>query len=134
METTTPPTFRRPVAPISAMDAYKAFWQNFATFTGRATRPEYWWPVLFNGVIGIVLAVLAQYSSGFSLISGAFSLVTLIPSLSIASRRLHDIGKAFGWFFICFVPLVGWIIYLIWCCKPGEPGTNRFGANPAEAA
>ena len=133
MEMTTPPVFNKPVAPKGAMDAYKAFWQNFATFTGRSTRSEFWWPTLFNFVISVVLSALAYYSSGFSLINGAFGLVTLIPELALASRRLHDIGKGFGWIFINLIPLVGWIIYIVWCCKPGEPGDNRFGANPAEA-
>lgn len=132
MEMTTPPAFNQPNAPMGAIDAYKAFWQNFATFTGRSTRGQYWWPVLFNTIIALVLNLLGYFSSGFGLISGAFGLVTLIPGLAVASRRLHDIGKAFGWYFIIFIPLVGGIIYLVWCCKPGEPGVNRFGANPAE--
>lgn len=131
---TTPPAFNKPAAPMGATDAYKAYWQNFATFTGRSSRGEYWWPVLFNGIIALVLSALSYFASGFSIISGAFSLVTLIPSLAVASRRLHDIGKGFGWVLISLIPVVGWIIYLVWCCKPGEPGVNRFGANPKEVA
>lgn len=55
------------------------------------------------------------------------SLAMLIPDLAVSWRRLHDMGKAGGWYFIAFVPIVGWIFAIIWYCTKSEPFDNRFG-------
>ena len=44
---------------------------------------------------------------------------------------MHDIGKGGGWYFILLIPIVGWILWIVWCCKPSEPCPNRFGDVPA---
>ncbi|MDE6490248.1 MAG: DUF805 domain-containing protein [Muribaculaceae bacterium] len=119
-----------PVQPVnlSAKDAYTAYWKNYATFAGRTRRSGYWYPVLFNLVISAICAIIGTFTLGIPGI--LFSLATIVPSFAVISRRLHDIGKGFGWIFIGLIPLVGAIVLLVFMCKDSEPGTNRFGANP----
>lgn len=112
------------IHPNGAMDCYKAFWSNYATFSGRARRSEFWWPVLFNYVISGVLTCILP------ILGVLFSLAVFIPNFAVASRRLHDTGRAFGWIFINLIPIVGTILYIIWQASDSQPGENRFGANP----
>lgn len=110
-----------PEAPaMSFGDAISSCFRNYATFSGRATRAEYWWWTLFNFLVGIVTAFIPFI--GWIITLGLF-----LPSLAVAWRRLHDIGKGGGWYFLGLVPLVGGIILIIWYCKKSEPFDNRFG-------
>ncbi len=120
----------QPTPYMGFVDAIKVCLSKYATFTGRATRAEYWWWVLFGVIVGAVFGILGN--STFALvIRGCVNLALIVPTLAVAWRRMHDIGKGGGWYFIVLIPLVGWIIYIIWCCKPSEPNPNRFGNVPA---
>lgn len=119
MEENVTPT----VHPNDALECYKLFWKNYATFQGRARRSEFWWPMLFNFILGSILSFIP-------ILAMLFGVAVLIPNLAIVSRRLHDTGRAFGWYFICMVPLVGCILLIIWWAQEGQPGQNRFGDNP----
>jgi uncharacterized membrane protein YhaH (DUF805 family) len=92
---------------------------KYATFEGRASRSEYWWFFLF--------ALLGSLATGMlgPVLSGLFSLAILLPSLAVGARRLHDIDKS-GWFLLVgLVPLVGWIILIVWAVQESkEP--NRY--------
>ncbi len=92
---------------------------KYATFEGRASRSEYWWFCLF--------ALLGSLATGMvsEVLSGLFSLAILLPSLAVGARRLHDIDKS-GWFLLVgLVPLVGWIILIVWAVQESkEP--NRY--------
>ena len=74
---------------------------------------------------------------GFSLldfpsISYIYSLAVFVPSLAVGVRRLHDMGKS-GWFLLIgLIPIVGWILLIIWLCTDSEPASNEWGANPKE--
>ena len=100
------------------MNEYLAMWKNFANFSDRTSRRGYWMAFLINFIISLVLGVIIAVLPKLGFISYIYSLAALIPSLAIAVRRLRDAGKQWGWLFICFVPLVGWIILLIMLCKP----------------
>lgn len=115
------------IHPNGAMECYKLFWSNYATFSGRARRSEFWWPVLFNYVISGVLTCILP------ILGVLFSLAAFIPNFAVASRRLHDTGRAFGWIFINLIPVVGLILYIIWQAQDSQPGENRFGTNPKNA-
>ena len=93
---------------------------RYADFNGRATRPEYWWFVLF-----LVIAVAIGYSIS-EVMGGVVHLALLLPSLSVGARRLHDTNRS-GWMLLIgLVPLVGFIILIVMLCQPAvEP--NRFG-------
>lgn len=110
-----------PEAPaMSFQDAVKNCFQNYATFTGRATRAEFWWWQLFTFVVGLAVGWIP-------FIGWIATIALLIPGLAVAWRRLHDIGKAGGFYFIGWIPLVGWIFMIIWYTRKSEPFDNRFG-------
>ncbi len=60
-------------------------------------------------------------------------LAVFIPSIAVFVRRLHDTGRSGWWCFIALIPLIGWIILLIYMVEDGNPGQNQYGANPKEA-
>lgn len=102
---------------------------KYATFEGRAPRAEYWWFALFTWAAHIVLAILGAASSEtlFGIVSLLFSLAIFLPSLAVTARRLHDTDRSGWWMLIFLVPLVGWILFLVWMCTKGSLGPNRFG-------
>ena len=109
--------------------------ENYANFTGRARRSEYWYFALVNLLISIVLGVI-DYAIGSSIGPNLgifrliYSLVVLVPSLAVLVRRLHDIGKS-GWFmFVSLIPIAGIIWLLVLLCKEGDLGPNQYGADP----
>ena len=95
------------------INCYVDMWKNFANFSGRTDVGGYWWAVLGNFIVSFVLSLI-----GVEILISVYSLATLIPTLSIAVRRLRDAGKGWGWLFITLVPLVGWIIFIVMMCKP----------------
>jgi uncharacterized membrane protein YhaH (DUF805 family) len=113
--------------------------KKYAVFSGRARRMEFWYFVLFNLVVYIVLslidALLGTYNivSGVGLLSGIYSLAVLIPTLSLWVRRLHDIDRTGWWILINLIPLIGTIVLLVFALMPGTPGSNRYGPDPKQA-
>lgn len=117
-------------------DAIRSFFQNYAVFSGRARRSEYWFAQLFIVLIGTPISLLdAIVNPGdevglFTVLGLLWSLAVFIPSLAIASRRLHDADTSFGYYFIVLIPLVGIILLIVKLAEDGTPGTNRFGESP----
>lgn len=112
--------------------------KNYVGFTGRARRKEFWMFVLFNIIFSIIATVLdgalgmADPMTGYGPITGLYSLAVLLPSIAVAVRRLHDVGKS-GWFIlIALVPLIGAIWLIVLYARDGEAGPNKYGANPKE--
>jgi uncharacterized membrane protein YhaH (DUF805 family) len=119
---------------MNMIEAVKAVFSNYATFSGRARRAEYWWFVLFSLIVSIVLALLTgDPSRGTGLIGAIWSLATFIPSIAVGVRRLHDIDRTGWWLLICFIPLIGWIVLIVFFASRGQIGPNRFGADPITA-
>lgn len=115
------------------MSWYLAVLKNYAGFSGRARRKEYWMFTLFNVIVAAVLAgVGAAIESGIPYV--VYLLATLIPSLAVVVRRLHDTGRSGWWMLISFVPLVGTIILLVFLASAGKAEDNQFGANPKAVA
>ncbi len=119
-------------------DAVKLFYKKYAVFNGRASRAEYWYPALFIFTItlalGITGAVFGLFSTSlqtiFGVVSLLFSLSTFVPSLAVMVRRFHDIDRSGWWSLIIFIPLIGFIVFIVWVCKRGTFGPNRFGPDP----
>jgi uncharacterized membrane protein YhaH (DUF805 family) len=108
--------------------------QRFAKFDGRAGRGEFWWFVLANLLVYIALGILIQISGIFWVIYALYWLATLIPSIAVAIRRLHDTDKS-GWLMlIALVPFVGGIILLVFMILEGTAGPNQYGPAPEPAA
>ena len=109
-------------------DSVKTVFSKYATFTGRATRSEYWYFVLFNAIATIVLSTV-DLALGMNLLSGVYSLAVLIPGIAVGVRRLHDMGKAGTMLLLCFVPIVG-LIVIYWMCQPSVED-NQYGPKQA---
>ena len=113
-------------------EALQSVFSKYATFSGRARRSEYWFFALFQTLVTLILNVLYSVngSTVFSAIMVLFDLAVLVPGLAVCWRRLHDIGRSGGYCFFAFIPLVGWILLLVWMCKDSQPGANQYGPNP----
>ena len=109
--------------------AISSGFSNYVKFSGRAVRSEYWYWVLFYS-LGTLVAGIIDGVLGMSIISGLFGLAMILPNLAVAVRRLHDLDRSGWWILIGLIPLIGWIILIIWYCSRGTPGPNRFGPNP----
>jgi uncharacterized membrane protein YhaH (DUF805 family) len=114
---------------MSFMEAVKAVLTNYVGFSGRARRSEYWWFLLFNLIVSVVVGILATLIK-FPLLSTLVSLGLLLPGVAVSIRRMHDIGKS-GWVLLLgLIPLVGAVILIIWAVKDSQPGQNEYGPNP----
>ena len=109
--------------------AVKTGFSKFATFEGRASRSEYWFYTLFVFATSVVLNIIDAVT-GIGVLSVIFALVTLIPSIAVAVRRLHDTDRSGWWYLLVLIPLIGIIVLIIWFCGRGTTGDNRFGADP----
>lgn len=107
------------------MGYYFKVLQNYATFSGRAHRSEYWYFVLFNLIIAVVLGVVGGVIKT-TILSNLYSLAVLIPGIAVGVRRMHDVGKS-GWFLL--VPIYN----LVLACTAGTQGDNAYGADPKQA-
>ena len=112
------------------MEWYLKVLKNYATFSGRARRKEYWMFVLFNIIAAIVLMILDFIIGTYFVLYGLYLLAIVIPSLAVGVRRLHDIGKSGWWMFISLIPLIGGIWLLVLLCTDGTAGDNTYGPSP----
>ncbi|MDI6711619.1 MAG: DUF805 domain-containing protein [Anaerosomatales bacterium] len=108
--------------------------KKYATFSGRASRAEYWWFVLFNLLFGIAVGVLdvllgTVTDDGTGVLGTLYTLAILLPGIAVAIRRLHDTDRS-GWhMLLAFVPLAN-IVLLAFFLEDGTPGPNRYGPDP----
>lgn len=123
---------------------------NYANFSGRARRCEYWMFTLINTIISIVLYLLVALFALPSLLSGRdggsstftplgilplalytiYILAIVVPGLAVSARRLHDAGYS-GWLYlIVLVPFIGSVVLLVLMIQDSKPGDNKWGANP----
>jgi len=120
------------------MNWYLEVFKKYAVFSGRARRKEYWYFLLFNIIISIVLAVIDGVTGTFSaetdmgLLGGLYTLAVLIPGLAVSVRRLHDTDRSGWWLLIYLIPLIGAIVLLVFMVQDSTPGENRYGPNPKD--
>jgi uncharacterized membrane protein YhaH (DUF805 family) len=142
---------------MTFFSSIRSVFSKYATFSGRAGRPEFWWWTLFEyvtrGLLGAIYTVImfdmiapiiasgATDDAAFDQIMAAvfnpayfvllaWSLAILLPSLAVAVRRLHDTGRS-GWFvLLTFLPLVGTILMIVFMVAPSDPKSNAWGALP----
>ena len=141
---------------MSFMDAVKTCFGKYATFSGRALRSEFWWYVLFIFIAQIVLGMVdraafgpselmnmsatgmqgMQDGMGFAFsyqpqpITGIFMLATLVPSLAVGARRLHDTGRSGWWQLLVLIPLIGVIVLIVFWASKGSDSENTYGPAP----
>jgi uncharacterized membrane protein YhaH (DUF805 family) len=95
-------------------EAVRVCFAKYFDFEGEASRPEFWWFVLFIGVVNLALAVVSNK------LNGVFSLAVLLPFLAVTVRRLHDTNRSGWWLLIWFLPLVGLVILAFLLVQEGE--------------
>lgn len=113
-------------------EAIKSLFSNYAKFSGRARRSEFWFAQLFLSLAAISASIIDSVLFGvtidaFGALYTLFVLGTFIPALAVTWRRLHDTGKSGGFFFIALIPLIGWILIVVWLATDSEAGANKFG-------
>ncbi len=116
------------------IDMYLGSLKKYVTFSGRARRRELLVFALGNTIIyAVLLFVDGMIGIGGALVA-LFGLGVLLPSLTVAVRRLHDTGRSGWWLLIGLVPILGWIALLFFYVQPGNQGDNQYGSDPKEMA
>jgi uncharacterized membrane protein YhaH (DUF805 family) len=100
---------------MTFIDAIGVCFKKYAVFNGCASRPEFWWWVLFTVIVTLVFQRVS-YSLSF-----AFSLATLLPNITVGVRRLHDTNRSGWWELLYFFPVIGWIVLIVFWVEPGQP-------------
>ena len=104
--------------------------QRYTQFVGRAGRAEFWWFFLATFIISAILSILGRASVVFSVLGFIYSLAVLVPSIAVGIRRLHDTARSGWWILIGLIPLVGFIVLIVFWAGQGNPGANQYGAPP----
>lgn len=112
--------------------ALKDGMSRYVEFSTRSNRPQFWWWTLWTLILGFVSAIvdamLGMDEGGiFNLL---VNLVLFLPSLAVAIRRLHDIGRSGWWYLLIFIPIVGWIILIVFFCTRSADQPNQWGPVP----
>jgi uncharacterized membrane protein YhaH (DUF805 family) len=113
---------------------------KYAQFEGRATRSEYWYFVLFYIIGALIVGLLDGVMSGLTggnaggigILSLLYFLGTLVPSIAVGIRRLHDTGRSGWWYLIALIPIAS-LVLLAFFTIDSQEGENKYGANPKEA-
>ncbi len=112
------------------MNWYIKVLKNYAVFSGRAQRTEYWMFILFNFIITLALGFVGAAINNPGVLTGLYSLAVLIPGLAVLFRRLHDTGRSGWWILIFLVPVIGALVILVFLVLASEEGENEHGPNP----
>ena len=116
---------------MNFQNSIKTCFNKFAVFSGRASRSEFWFFVLFGFLGGIIAIIIDVMILGYPYeengpINLIFSVAIIIPSIAVAARRLHDINKS-GWWQLLWITIIGGILLIIWHATEGENKKNKFG-------
>ncbi len=112
-------------------EAVRSVLTQYVGFSGRARRSEYWWFVLFTVIVDIVVSAI-DAAIGSSILGIIVSLALLLPSLAVGIRRLHDTDRSGWWILIGIIPLVGWIVLIVFAVQDSSNGANKYGPSPKE--
>lgn len=111
------------------MESYISMWKRYAQFTGRTSRKDYWIAIIINWIIAGILQALTQGTELFIfvLIEFVYSVAIIIPTISIAVRRMHDIDKNGCWVLVVLIPFIGWVWFVVLSLIKGTAGENEYG-------
>lgn len=113
---------------MNLQEAVRSVLSQYANFEGRARRSEYWFWFLAV-IIGAIVTSIIDNIIGIPLTYIIFILAVLVPNIAVSVRRMHDIGKS-GWFVLLFfIPIVGFILMIVWFTGDSHPD-NEYGPNP----
>ncbi|MDM0114475.1 DUF805 domain-containing protein [Variovorax sp. J22R133] len=109
---------------MNYLQAVQTCLRKYVDFSGRASRPEFWWFALFQFIVLVIASFLGKA------IYTIVALALVLPSLAVGARRLHDIGKS-GWFLLInLVPVIGILVLIYFWVQPAQAEGNAFGALP----
>jgi uncharacterized membrane protein YhaH (DUF805 family) len=136
---------RAPYYGASLGTSFSRFWRKYATFSGRASRSEYWWWVLISVIVAAIFLIIGTVAGGlygpptaagapplgpgygiYVTLSIIWGLAVLVPGLALTWRRLHDTNRSGAFYFLGLIPLVGGIIVLVFVLLPPNPEGARF--------
>lgn len=100
-------------------ETFVHYFNNYANFTGRARRKEYLFIVLWNLIFSII-----------PIVNVIWYIATIVPSLALSVRRLHDVGKSGWWMLLSLIPIVGSIVILVWLLTDSDMNENEYGKSP----
>ena len=135
------PPLWAPLYGASFQQAVQRFFKKYATFSGRASRSEYWWWALVSFIVGIIINIITNTGmtttpSGAAVLGpGAvvgiilaviWGLATIVPSLALLARRLHDVNLSAWLILIVLVPFLGGLALLVMTILPSNPAGQRF--------
>jgi len=112
------------------IDAYIKMFKNIVVFSGRATVGEYWWPMLMNIIVAIVLGALVAFAPSLMVLVYVYSIAVWIATLSLTVRRLHDVGLSGLFYLFIFLPVIGGIVLLVMLVRGSQPDNQYGPASP----
>ena len=110
------------------ISCYKDMWRNWNNFSGRTRRSGYWYDVLANALVGLLLSIIVFAVEPLEILSELYSLIVLVPSIALGVRRLHDSGHS-GWWYLLMLTGIGAIVLLVWFLQDSAPD-NKYGPSP----
>jgi uncharacterized membrane protein YhaH (DUF805 family) len=111
---------------MTFVDSIRTCFKKYADFNGCASVSEFWWWVLFTVIASFVLGIFSYK------LQAVFSLLTFVPGIAVAARRLHDTDRS-GWLqLLMIIPVIGWILVIVWWVQDGKV-PNRYCAEAQEA-
>jgi uncharacterized membrane protein YhaH (DUF805 family) len=116
---------------VSFGEAIRSGFDHYVKFDGRASRPAFWWWALFQFLVLLVASIIDfAIFNNLGVFYALAALALLLPSLSVAIRRLHDTDRTGWWLLIELIPLIGAIVLLVFFLTGSDPGPNRYGPGP----
>ena len=117
---------------VGMAEAFREAFRRYFDFSGRSNRGEFWWFYLASLLISFVLGILdvalfGEVGQTYGVLGNIWGLAALIPSIALGARRLHDIGRTGWWQLLMLIPLVGWIVLVVWWAQKPDNGPNRYG-------
>lgn len=118
------------------MNYYIDAWKNIINFRDRASRKSYWMFALIHFVVAFVMGLIDGFTgtvskeTGVGMLGGLYTLASLLPIISLTTRRLHDTDRSGWWQLLYVIPILGALVVLIFTILPGNDGDNRFGEDP----
>lgn len=98
------------------IDAYSSAWSRSFEYEGRSNRGDYWWFVLANLIVTVVITFVSDR------LQSVYAVASLVPSIPLVVRRLRDISKPWPWIFIGLIPIIGAIWLIVLFCQPSIQG------------
>jgi uncharacterized membrane protein YhaH (DUF805 family) len=119
---------------VTFTEAIKSGFDHYVKFDGRASRPAYWWWFLFGILVWAGAWIIDAALGTQGVLGGLAGLALLLPGLSVSIRRLHDTDHTGWWVLIGLIPIIGFIVLLVFYLREGDAGENKYGPPPVETA